>query len=166
MRLCCPFPDVFESDLPPDLPRFGGGAGALSLRARLETLFAEVLDVRSELNCALYNSDLDGLWLGSMVFIKAGSGVAGLNVSFTELLVIMLLSLKDEDGLRVNISLMLRRWVNSGMRRPDRGKRSFVEYSRCRIPFSNTPGGLTISLISISLPSKDTFSLNIAYTGQ
>lgn len=61
IKLCCPFPDVFESDLPPDLLLLGGGAGALSFRARLETPFAEVSDVRSELDCDLYNSDLDGL---------------------------------------------------------------------------------------------------------
>lgn len=165
MRLCCPFPDMFGSDLPPDLLRLGGGAGALSLRTRLETPFGGVLDARSEFDCDLYNSDLDGLRKDSSEFVEADSDATGTS-SFTASSIAMLFSLKDDDGLRVNISLMLRRWVNSGMRRPDRGNRSFVEYSRCRIPFSNMPGGLTISLISISLPFKDTLSLNTAYTGQ
>lgn len=166
IKLCCPLPDVFGSDLPPDLLLLGGGTGAFSFRGRLETPFAEVLDVRSELDWDLYNSGLDGLWKGSTVFVEADSDGTGTNVSFTALVIATLFSLKVEDGLRVNMSLMLRRWVNSGMRRPDRGNRSFAEYSRCRIPFTNTPGGLTISLISTSLPSKSTFSLNIAYTGQ
>lgn len=121
IKLCCPFPDAVGSDLPPDLLFFDGGAGALSLRVRLETLFADVSDVRSELDCDLYNSDLDGLWKVSTVFVEADSDGTGTNVSFTALVVTTLSSFEEDDGLRVNMSLMLRRWVNSGMRRPDRG---------------------------------------------
>lgn len=166
IRLCCPFAEVLGSDLPPDLLLLGGGAGVLSLRCRLGTPFSGVLNGCSGLDCGLYNAGLDGLGEDSTVFVEADSDGSANNASFTVCLNAMLFALRDEDGLRENMSLMLRRWVNSGMRRPDRGKRSFAECSRCRIPSLNIPGGLTMSLIFTSLPSTRTFSLNIAYTGQ
>lgn len=66
------------------------------------------------------------------------------------------------DGLRVNISLMFLRLSNSGINRPEVGKRYFVEYSCWRSPFLNTPGGLITSRTLTSPSSISIVSLNVA----
>jgi len=61
----------------------------------------------------------------------------------------------DEDrervlgGLRANMSLMLRRLSisNSGSKRPDAGNMVRDEYSCCRLPSLNIPGGFMMSRI-------------------
>lgn len=65
-------------------------------------------------------------------------------------------------GLRVNISLMLLLLSNSGISRPDIGKRYLVEYSCWRSPFWNMPGGFMASNMLTEFPSRDTESLKIA----
>ena len=56
------------------------------------------------------------------------------------------------EGLRANISRMLRRPSNSGMSLPDSGKMSFVEYILWRWPSTNIPVGFIRSRKCI-LPS-------------
>ena len=57
------------------------------------------------------------------------------------------------DGLRVNMSLMFLLLSNSGINRPDVGKRHLVEYSCSRSPFRNIPGGFIISSMLMGLLS-------------
>lgn len=56
---------------------------------------------------------------------------------------------KALGGLRANMSLMLRRLStsNSGSRRPDDGNMHRDEYSCCRSPPLNIPGGFMMSRI-------------------
>lgn len=69
---------------------------------------------------------------------------------------------RELAGLRVNMSLMLLLLSNSGIKRPDVGRRYLAEYSCCRPPSLNMPGGFTMSWILTCSPSTVTESLNTA----
>lgn len=66
------------------------------------------------------------------------------------------------DGLRVNMSLMFLLLSNSGINRPDVGKRHLVEYSCWRSPSRNIPSGFIISSMLTGPLSSCTESLNVA----
>lgn len=72
----------------------------------------------------------------------------------------------DNEGFCENMSLMFRRRSNSGMSLPDMGKRFFVDQSTLRFPSTNIPGGLTMSLMYVTLSPRLTCSFRTAKTGQ
>lgn len=84
------------------------------------------------------------------VGVAEGVGsVFGAGIDFSSALTDEVVREKLLGGLRVNMSLMLRRLStsNSGSRRPEAGSRYRDEYSCCRSPSLNIPGGFIISRI-------------------
>ena len=61
-----------------------------------------------------------------------------------------------------NMSLILRRWLNSGMRRPDNARLSLGERSRCRDPPLNMPSGFIMSYMLTFAELRETSSLKTA----
>lgn len=122
-----------------DLERFAGMAGAGWNRLRGEAF---------EFWVSEGTMDWVGVTLGVGVAEGVGS-VFGVGVDFSCALTEEVVRERVLGGLRANMSLMLRRLStsNSGSRRPDVGSRCRDEYSCCRSPSLNIPGGFMISRI-------------------
>jgi hypothetical protein len=159
LRLCWPLFDPFV--LPgcdPDLFRFAAGITASGFCALLKPAERAGLATGTESLGAVPISPLSTAF--SVPLPRSGSTI---EMDVDRLLTSIssdsaILFCDDNEGFRENMSLMLRRRSNSGMSFPDMGNRFFVDHSPLRLPPSNIPGGLTTSLIYVSLPSRLTFS--------
>ena len=87
-------------------------------------------------------------------------------VSSTSTFDVSTLSAWERLGFDVNMSRILRRRSNSAISFPDSGSKSLTEYSRLRLPLTNTPKGFITSRTSTSCPSIVILSFIVAYTGQ
>lgn len=94
-----------------------------------------------------------GVSLGVAIAGVAGSE-AGVVAGFSSVLAVDGDRERVLGGLRVNMSLILRRLStsNSGSKRPDNGNMNRDEYSCCRLPSLNVPGGFMISRMCDSPP--------------
>lgn len=121
-----------------DLLLLEGGTAIASVRERFELPFRRLDGVPSV---------IAGRDFVELLSVVVGSSIVVSDIADAWLSLTRILWFPEDEvaGLLKNISLMLLRRSNSGIRRPDSGRRSFVEYSRCRSPFTNIPGGLTIS---------------------
>lgn len=139
-----PFKDFWPEDDAPDgvevdLERFAGMAGAGWARLRGK-FFASCLSAEI----------LDGLGVSPGVGVTDGVVfVFRVGVDFSCALAAEVVRERVLGGLRANMSLMLLRLStsNSGSRRPDAGSKHWDEYSCCRSPSLNIPGGFMTSRI-------------------
>lgn len=90
-------------------------------------------------------------WLGVSLGVGVADGVVvfRVGVDFSCALATEVVRERVLGGLQANISLMLRRLStsNSGRRRPEVGSKHRDEYSCCRSPSLNIPGGFMMSRI-------------------
>lgn len=180
-RLCCPFPvDIPFIAVGPDLDRLRGRLLDVSPRDRL--LLMLVAGLAGGMGDAVF-AGICGGRVGAVITTLAtccseGSGgtvegvsdtcvngVNGLSRLCNEVDASVLCA-DGREGLRENISLIFLRRSNSGINLPDRGSRSFIEYSRNRLPSLNMPAGFITSRTSTSWPSSKILPFRVAYTGQ